>query len=59
LQPLAGGVKAHAPHVVRERAKCVNEIEVVVDLVQSRLARRAVFKFKRAEARIDFVWCGD
>jgi hypothetical protein len=41
-------VDADALQRVDERLECVREVEVVVDLVQGCLARRAVLELKRA-----------
>ena len=58
-QALADGVDADALHGVHERLEGVREVQVVVDLVERRLARRAVLEVERADARLDLVRRGD
>ena len=53
------GVDADALHRVHERPERVREVQVVVDLVQCVLARRAVLEFEHAESRLDLVGRGD
>ena len=59
LQALADRVDADALKGVGERALRVREVDVVVDLVQGRLARCAVLEIERADAGFDFVRRGD
>jgi hypothetical protein len=53
LQALAHGVDADALQRVGERSQRMRIVQVVVDLVERRLARLTVLELERADARLD------
>jgi len=58
-ETLAECMDADALQGVREHTKRMREVDVLVDLVQGRLAGRSVLELERADARLDLVRRGE